>query len=344
MRSLATARKIQLAFEVHPSTENIRIATDRTKVIQIVNNIVNNAIKFTGKGVINVKFLLIDSLQEGIAGWHKSATTYQGVAFTMKEGEMLTSLEDVKFRVAPHVTPPGHQWMCVSVTDNGCGMNPSELVEMFEPYTQASTSSGNRMKVGTGLGLFICVSLCLQMQGFIGCASSPDVGTAFEFGIPVHLESLDGEEDESMLLSEPSEPLSDLVIPMTGPIMVVDDNVVNVKILKRTLERQLKVAELEIEVIIANGGDAAVELYKERRPSLCIVDYHMPGKDGDEVAREIRAWEAENLQPASYILSYTADATDLSKEIIMQYANDIMTKPPPKGYLQGLVSRLRVDV
>ncbi|GKY92076.1 hypothetical protein MPSEU_000179000 [Mayamaea pseudoterrestris] len=341
MRSLATARKIQLSFEVYPNNhDSVRISTDRTKVIQIVNNIVNNAIKFTGKGVIRVKFNLVQSLQEGIDEWCKIASSYQGVAYTMKEGEMLTSVEKITSQAGSRMVFPDQRWMCVTVTDNGCGMNPHELVAMFEPYTQAS-SGPSRTKVGTGLGLYICVSLCLQMKGYIGCASSPGVGTSFQFGIPVQLETAESEE-EGAALQGPADVEPDKIIYMRGPIMVVDDNVVNVKLLKRTLERELKLVNLDIEILIATGGDAAVSLYKEKRPSMCIVDYHMPGKDGVQAAREIREWEKEHQHPPAFILSYTADATDRAKELIMAHSNDIMIKPPPKGYLRSLVRRLKV--
>jgi light-regulated signal transduction histidine kinase (bacteriophytochrome)/CheY-like chemotaxis protein len=341
MKSLATSKKIQLEFDILPTSDNNTIiATDRTKVIQIVSNIVNNAIKFTGKGRISVNFKLLESIQEGIDEWQKSASLYEGIAFTMKEGEMITSLEEVKKRVAHEVFYPDQRWMCVSVTDNGCGMNASELVDMFEPYTQGR---GNRPKMGTGLGLFICVSLCLQLKGFLCCASSPGGGTIFQFGIPVDLETDELEDETITRPSSPSEHEPEPFIVMSGPIMVVDDNVVNVKLLKRTLERQLKLCNLDLEVLIATGGVAAVELYKEKRPSLCIVDYHMPEKDGVEVAKDIRKWEEEHDRQPSFILSYTADATEEAKYLILEQANDIMTKPPPKGYIQGLVRRLKVD-
>jgi hypothetical protein len=118
---------------------------------------------------------------------------------------------------------------------------------MFHPYTQASGGS-NRSFQGTGLGLFICVSLCIQLNGFISCASTPDKGSVFFLGIPVDVVK---ESDDTV--KAPTEDLgfrSDTIV-LKGPVLIVDDNSVNVKFLKRQVERLLKLHKIPSEVVTA---------------------------------------------------------------------------------------------
>jgi CheY-like chemotaxis protein len=337
MKSLAMSRNTRLTCQILPRDEKDAIVTDRTKIIQIVSNTVNNAIKFSDEGSIDVKFELLSSILDAARVWAESARSHAGVVFAMNEGEMLDDVEKVLQLLSAVPNPPNSKWMCISVSDTGCGMSPTELSKMFSPYTQSSARS-NRAFQGTGLGLYICVSLCHQLSGFIACGSTPEVGTTFVMGIPVEFlgKQLENEGRESPTPAPVTEE-----ILMTGPVMVVDDNQVNLKILHRALTMQFKTLELDLEVICASGGLEAIELFKKHHPSLCIIDYHMPEIDGIETTLRLRSYEQENGLSPSYVMSYTADATDQAKaDILKAGADDIMSKPPPKGFLANLARRL----
>lgn len=228
------------------------------------------------------------------------------------------------------------KWLNISVRDSGCGMDPTKLAEMFAPYTQGSTAS-NRTFQGTGLGLFICLSLCEQLNGFIACSSTPGEGTTFHIFIPV--EFREGKKDCRQASPPPSVHGSEIV--MNGPIMIVDDNKVNVKILHRQFQNHFKKANRDFSLITAEGGRQAIDLYRETRPSLCIIDYHMPEIDGLDTTREIRKIEEEHEIDPAYIVCYTADATEEAVEkIIRAGCDEIMSKPPPKGFMEDLARRL----
>ena len=242
---------------------------------------------------------------------------------------------------------PGQQWMLVSVSDSGCGMKPNELSEMLQPYTQSSRGS-NRVFQGTGLGLFICMSLCQQMQGFLACSSTQGSGTVFHIGIPAKVE-VATEGIAAMIGDLERKPGASIrgqrrPIPLRGPIAVCDDNVVNVKILKRGLELDLKSHEIDVDILTASGGKGVVTLYQEKRPSLLFIDYHMPDQDGAEATKQIRLYEEENNLPPAYIIIYTADLTDeATKTLMASGLDEIMSKPPPKGYVASVVKRLVVE-
>lgn len=338
LQCLAANMKIDFTREIIPRGDKIMISTDRTKVIQIVSNIVNNAIKFAGQGLIDTRFKLVENLVEAIDVWEKDTKDHEGCAFSVSKGQMLTNAIDVREALQSRVTREERHWMCVSVADSGCGMKPQELVEMFKPYTMTGSRTDNRFK-GTGLGLHITVTLCLQLEGFIACASTAGVGTVFHVGIPVEIRTDDDDCSESS--DEVVE--GDEGIPVCGPILVVDDNKINVRILKKTMSLELAQASLGIEVLTADGGEKAIAMYKERLPSIVIIDYHMPGIDGVGATKAIRKYETEQKLAPAYVMSYTADMSDESHSLIMACgSNAIMAKPPPKGFVASFVRRFRV--
>uniref|UniRef100_A0A7S3L7N0 Phytochrome n=1 Tax=Amphora coffeiformis TaxID=265554 RepID=A0A7S3L7N0_9STRA len=195
---------------------------------------------------------------------------------------------------------------------------------------------------GTGLGLFICVSLCHQLGGYIACLSTPNIGTTFHVGIPVEI--LHGRDTTSDFENNRDEGTIDASIPLRSSILIVDDNKVNLKLLKMSLKKELRNAEKYVDVVMADGGEAAFAKYKEILPSVVIIDYHMPGMNGLDATKAIRKYEqAHGIQP-SFILSYTADLSCEAHDLLVTSGSDgIMTKPPPRDFIQKLVRRMEVS-
>jgi len=346
MRSLAANADVAFDLTVGENADlssSSRITLDRTKSIQVISNITSNAITFSGpNGKVDVKFSLEDSLQGALLTLVADAAAYNGSVFMLKEDTMLDSIQDAKAYVdeITATAREGQKWFCFSVADTGIGMKPKEIVMMFEPYTQASTDRARTGVMGTGLGLFICMSLCRRLEGFIACSSTSGEGTVFHVGIPVEVQK----DDSDTASQDSQEKMSTEEIVILGPIMIVDDNVLNIKILERQLLMQFKRIGIDIEIIRAGGGREAVGLYMKRFPSLLIVDYHMPDFDGLETMSTIRRIETERGLRPSYIISYTADATDNAAMLLLGAgANEMMLKPPPKDFVPNLVQRFRVQ-
>lgn len=185
LMKLATGKQIAMRYHFAEEYSDLVVITDEKKFKQIISNIINNGIKFSEGGTIDVHFALTDSMIEAVNRWADAASSYAGTVCTMREDEVVDSVETIKAKVMKHEDTKD-KWILASVLDTGCGMKPGELGEMLKPYTQSSKGS-NRAYQGTGLGLFICVSLCHQLGGFIACSSTPGVGSVFHVGIPVSL-------------------------------------------------------------------------------------------------------------------------------------------------------------
>jgi len=188
------------------------------------------------------------------------------IKFT-EEGEVLVSLEVVS-RNAEKIT------IRFNVKDTGIGVPAAKQKTIFEAFSQADTSTARRFG-GTGLGLAISTQLVQLMNGEIGLDSQPGVGSTFHFTIEFGL--VDAQQID---LDAPPETLHGL------PILVVDDNQTN----RRILEEMLKNWELAPTAV--DGAEAALAALtaaseRNQRFQFVLLDFMMPGMDGLDLAKEI---------------------------------------------------------
>jgi signal transduction histidine kinase/CheY-like chemotaxis protein/HPt (histidine-containing phosphotransfer) domain-containing protein len=167
-----------------------------------------------------------------------------------------------------------HTDITISVTDTGCGIAPEALETIFESFSQADGSTTRRYG-GTGLGLAICRRLLTLMGGHIRVESDPGHGSRFY--VTLRLPRSSGAAPEHW----------DIAVLEERRILIVDDNPLNREILQHQLEGwHMHVA------CAANGPEALSTLSSaclEQRPfELMILDMHMPGMDGVQLAELIR--------------------------------------------------------
>ena len=162
------------------------------------------------------------------------------------------------------------------VLDTGIGIGPEEQARLFQSFSQADASTTRRYG-GTGLGLAICKQLVELMGGYIGVESMAGQGSTFWF---------------TVRLERAAAPVEGLRSDSTGldglGALVVDDNATNRTILEQSL------AAWHMRPAVTDAGDQALVLLREAAArsdpfELAILDYHMPGMDGLELARAIRA-------------------------------------------------------
>ncbi|HUF33381.1 MAG TPA: response regulator [Acidimicrobiales bacterium] len=183
-----------------------------------------------------------------------------------------TDVGEVVVRVDRCDVPGPPLLVRVEVLDTGVGMSSDVLDRMFTSFSQGDAST-TRTHGGTGLGLAITSQLVDLMGGEIGVDSTPGVGSRFTVTLPFAPSSVDQ-------LSPRRQ-----VAHLNGVrILVVDDNATNRTILRETLGRW------GVEVDTASGAAEALALLRsEPAYELAILDYHMPGTDGIELATAIAA-------------------------------------------------------
>ncbi|CUH52827.1 GAF domain-containing hybrid sensor histidine kinase/response regulator [Shimia marina] len=175
----------------------------------------------------------------------------------------------------------------VSVLDSGCGMTPSQLSTIFNPYQQADISVARR-KGGTGLGLSIVQKLVKIMSGTITAKSTPDVGSAFTVTLPMPKAPASATEGEP--LPTPCKPLAHT------KVLVADDCASNRLVLGKQLET------LGASVTHAEDGTEALTKAQDGNFDMLFLDIHMPGMSGEDVAQTLRAEMERCLRPRKMAL------------------------------------------
>lgn len=162
------------------------------------------------------------------------------------------------------------------VIDTGIGIAPQELERLFDPFSQADSSTTRRYG-GTGLGLAISRQLVTALGGSIGVVSTPGQGSTFWFTLPL-----------ARALDPSIRPPHATDLLHEQRALVVDDNTSN----RVVLHDQLTAWRMEVS--LADNGDTAlatlVEAARDGRPfDVAIIDLGMPGMDGLALARRIMA-------------------------------------------------------
>jgi two-component system, sensor histidine kinase and response regulator len=177
-----------------------------------------------------------------------------------------------------------------SVRDSGIGLQQEQLGNLFSAFSQADDSI-TRKYGGTGLGLAICQQLTELMGGEIRADSFPGEGTEFIFTARLQIS---GNIDRKV--RPPTE------LPQGLRALVVDDNEAAREVLSSML------ASLKIKVDTAVDGQAALTLLaqaaaRQKPYDVVLLDWIMPGIDGIETARRIKANAAFAKVPAMLMVT-----------------------------------------
>jgi CheY-like chemotaxis protein len=170
---------------------------------------------------------------------------------------------------AVHVGAVPGEYVVLTVSDSGYGMDPETLNQIFEPFF---TTKG--IGEGTGLGLATVYGILKQNNGFANVYSEPGHGTTFRIHLPVA-------EGDASPLTEASSPLS--AISLDGAVLLVEDEPTILRIARRILE------DNGCTVLAASTPEEALEIARSHDGPipLLITDVVMPGMNGWELKERL---------------------------------------------------------
>ncbi|MBF0455565.1 MAG: response regulator [Magnetococcales bacterium] len=221
----------------------------------------------------------------------------------------------------------GQTWIIFKVEDTGIGIRKEVQEALFQPFTQADTSTTRKFG-GSGLGLTICKKLTSLMNGKISISSELGKGSCFTIELPMT-------PTKSEPLPAPTVKLDKVSFSKKTQVLVVEDNIVNQRLFQITLKN------LGIKVEVANNGVEALSMLKKGEYDMVMMDCHMPEMDGFAATQAFRKEEAQDdSKKRTPIIAVTANAMQGEKERCLSVGfDDFLTKPIEKVELQNVLLR-----
>jgi len=209
----------------------------------------------------------------------------------------------------------------IRVGDTGIGMSAEVMKNLFQPFMQADESL-DRSRGGLGLGLALVKGIIELHGGEVSARSAgPTLGSEFTIRLP-----LDGGRGERI------QPVTAARSTDGRRVLIVEDNV------DAAASLRLLLARAGHDAVVAHDGHSGLVRAREFRPEVILCDIGLPGMDGYELARVIRA--DEDLGATSLIaLSGYAMPEDLEKAAEAGFDRHL-AKPPNLDKLQALLAEL----
>ncbi|HVF28750.1 MAG TPA: ATP-binding protein [Pyrinomonadaceae bacterium] len=240
------------------------------------------------------------------------------VKFTPKGGSVNVRLEQINSHVQ------------ITVSDTGAGIPTEFLPQVFAPFRQADGST-TRAQGGLGLGLSIVRHL-VELHGGTVQADSRGVGQGATFTVKLPVMAVYEQHGGA---DAPASHSHDRFEGLEGlKVLVVDDDADTRELLKAVLGSR------GVEVSAAGSAWEALELFERLRPAVLVSDIGMPGEDGYDLIRKVRALPAERggRTPAVALTAY-AGAEDRTRAFLAGYQVHI-PKPVEPTELLGVVAGL----
>jgi signal transduction histidine kinase/AmiR/NasT family two-component response regulator len=342
---------IRLDYELLPTYLALNIdwvRLDPSRLLQILINLITNAIKFTASSATREIVVSVGASMERPSNF--------------SEGLQYLADPNTKDPTSPRADD--EVYLTIAVKDTGRGITPDEMKGLFQRFQQASPKTHIKYG-GSGLGLFISRELASRQGGQIGVASESGRGSTFAFYVKAHkcrppkaqnphhdaiskvdprkrskasiLTAAATAEEEMQshvtheLASRKAGELEDLATTELH-LLVVEDNLVNQKVMSKQLERAGYI------VAVANHGYEALEHVRKSRFAdstnglplhIVLCDVEMPVLDGLGFVRLIREMEAKgSLNEHIPVIAVTANARAEQQAAALEAGMDsVITKP-----------------
>ncbi len=226
--------------------------------------------------------------------------------------------------------------LSLEVIDSGIGIAPQHVARLFQPFTQADTTTSRRFG-GTGLGLTISKRMAELLHGELTVISEPGCGSSFVATIGVdRCDTLPPRPSESVLLEQkPFAPAQCAYPSLNGcRVLLVEDGLDNQRLISFLLQKS------GAEVSIADNGRAAINAIEaackgDLAIDLILMDMQMPILDGYAATRELRL--AGEMRP---IIALTANTMSGDRQLCLDAGcNDYLAKPIDRASLIDAVAR-----
>ena len=351
---------LQLLRESNLSPDQLRYAgsahASATMLLNLLDDILDFSRMEAGRLSLEHGDLDLDQILAEVAGFHSDNAKARGLSIhchsepvplpkvrgdIMRLRQVLANLvgNALKFTEEGRVeifaslmtAQPDRVRVRFEVRDTGIGIPPEMQAGLFEPFTQADSSTTRRFG-GTGLGLAICKQLVDLMGGKMGVVSRPGEGSLF--WLELELDRATDEEQARDPVPPGPEQASELPSFEGFRVLLVEDNPTSQEV------GRLMLSHIALDVDVAEDGRQALDLMERSRYDLVFMDCQMPVMDGFEATRKVREREMEGGGPRVVIIALTGNAMEEDRQkCIRAGMDDYLAKPFTLGDVSGVLSK-----
>ena len=311
-------------------------------LLGVINDVLDLSKIEAGRTDLYLETFSVDTLLDDVAATVRPLAEGKGNRLEIRKGdglgEMYSDLTKVrqtllnlsgnasKFTEAGTVTISASrdgEDIVFEVTDTGIGIAPEHMDRLFQPFSQAESSTARRFG-GTGLGLVISRRFCEMLGGSVTLQSEPGVGSTFTVRLPAHCEEH---------APAPVAPVVEVPVPSPVPaashngsaVLVIEDDATVRQLLEGVL------TEEGYRVVTATGDAEAVELARRMHPDAITLDLALPSLAGWDLLAAIKA-DSELSDTPVIVLLVLDEAVGVPLG-----ATDYLTKPIERDRLVGVL-------
>ena len=292
-----------------------------------IKNLVDDISAMTKAKIGEKNVVLEVNLSEELSSVYEGDVVkiYQILQNILANAAKYTEVGKITFDITSTKTPLGEK-ILFKVSDTGDGIKPEDQEKLFKKGTRLENSIENEIE-GSGYGLSITKEYVDLIEGKIWFESEYHVGTTFYVEIPQKV------KDERPLKMLNKEEIKTSNIDCTNRVaLVVDDNKLNNKVIKRLLERyNFKV------VTVSNGQDCIYKIKSEEHFDIIFMDQVMPDMSGLDTMKALRGLDGYELPP---LISLTANAvTGMKEHYLGQGFDEYLSKPINTTDLEKILNK-----
>lgn len=222
--------------------------------------------------------------------------------------------------------------LLVSVKDTGIGIRPEELEKISRPFERLDEKR-NRTIEGTGLGMSIVTSLLYCMESRLEIESTYGAGSSFFFRLKqkvVSWNEIGNLEEKYKEVKEEVSKDAAAFHASRAKLLVVDDTVVNLTVVKGLLKRT------GVQVDTAESGAQCLSMCEKKQYDVILLDHRMPEIDGVETLHRLK--ESKGKNSAAPVIALTANAVSGAYEYYLKEGfSDFLSKPVSANKLERMI-------